>query len=55
MNKGFLNGLLSVGGQLFKVCMGALAYRKEELIPANDEALAEQGSLYTYGLHQQST
>lgn len=28
-------------GQLCKVCTGTLAYGKEEIIPANEEALAE--------------
>lgn len=41
MNKGFLNGLLSAVGRLLKVGIGALACRKEEIIPANEEALAE--------------
>lgn len=41
MNKGFLNGLPFAAGQLFKVHMGSLACRKEEIIPANEEALAE--------------
>lgn len=41
MNKGFLNGLPFAAGPLFKVCMGSLDWREEEIIPANEEGLAE--------------
>lgn len=39
MNEAFPNGILAAMGCLLKVCMDVLAYRKEEIIPANKEVI----------------